>query len=80
MGLINPVSCHFCANCNRIRVTADGKLKPCLHSASEINLRGLEDEQLYQTIRQAVLEKPQRHHLSEQGASDSLRNMNAIGG
>ena len=80
VGLINPISCHFCAKCNRIRVTADGKLKPCLHSADEIDLRGLSDEQLYETMRRAVLDKPLRHRLEEQGVSGSLRNMNAIGG
>ena len=41
IGLISPISCSFCEDCNRIRLTSDGKLKPCLHSKDEINLKGL---------------------------------------
>lgn len=80
VGLISPISSHFCPTCNRIRVTADGKLKPCLHSAEEVPLRGKHGEDLIETIRAAVQHKPQRHHLDENAASDSVRNMNAIGG
>jgi len=46
VGLISPISNHFCPTCNKVRVTADGKLKPCLHSAEEIGLRGLHGEEL----------------------------------
>ncbi|MCC8357298.1 MAG: GTP 3',8-cyclase MoaA, partial [Oscillospiraceae bacterium] len=46
VGLIRPVSDHFCPACNRIRITADGKLKPCRHSAAELPLRGLHGEEL----------------------------------
>ena len=42
IGLISPVSAHFCGQCNRIRLTADGKLKPCLHAADEYSLKGLD--------------------------------------
>ena len=80
VGLINPVSSHFCPACNRIRVTSDGKLKPCLHSAKEIDLKGLSGEALYETMREAIAAKPQRHHIVEDGRSSSIRNMNAIGG
>ncbi len=80
VGLIKPISRHFCPTCNRIRLTADGKLKPCLHSAQEIDLRGLDELQMEQTIREAILAKPQRHHLSAESASESLRGMSAIGG
>ena len=79
VGLIRPISDHFCPACNRIRITADGKLKTCLHSAQEIPLRGLSPEELEQTIAQAICAKPERHHL-ERAASESLRNMNEIGG
>ena len=79
VGLISPVSAHFCPDCNRIRVTSDGKLKPCLHSKEEINLRGLRGEELEETIRAAIGQKPRRHAL-ETGVSESERNMNAIGG
>ncbi len=80
VGLIKPISRHFCPSCNRIRLTADGKLKPCLHSAQEISLRGLNDREMEQTIRAAILAKPQRHHLDGGTASESRRGMNAIGG
>ena len=42
VGLIDPISHRFCDRCNRIRITADGKVKPCLHSAAEFDLRGLD--------------------------------------
>ena len=80
VGLISPISSHFCPTCNRIRVTADGKLKPCLHSADEVNLKGLHDGQLVDTIAEAVRNKPQKHQLTENAQSSSKRNMNAIGG
>lgn len=79
VGLISPVSHDFCSNCRRIRVTADGKLKGCLHSREEINLRGLHGWQLQNAIRQGIAQKPQRHHLAER-KSDTPRNMNQIGG
>lgn len=79
VGLISPVSHEFCGQCRRIRVTADGKLKGCLHSREEIPLRGLHGEELEEAIRQGILQKPQRHHLTER-PSDTPRNMNQIGG
>ena len=80
VGLISPISSHFCRTCNRIRVTSDGRLKPCLHSEAEINLRGLHGEALKNTIAEAILNKPQMHLLGEEQKSRSARNMNAIGG
>jgi len=74
VGLISPISSHFCPACNRIRITADGKLKPCLHSAEEINLRGLLGEDLENAIRDAIWSKPQQHN------NTNTRNMNEIGG
>jgi len=80
VGLISPISNHFCPSCNKVRVTADGKLKPCLHSAEEINLRGLSGQDLIDTIRQAILAKPYQHELAHEDCSRSRRGMNAIGG
>ena len=80
VGLISPISSHFCPTCNRIRVAADGKLKPCLHSAEEINLRGLSGAELEDAIRSAISMKPRKHRLDTGEISDSVRNMNAIGG
>jgi len=79
VGLISPVSSHFCPSCNRIRVTSDGKLKPCLHSPEELNLRGLHGEELTAAMRSAILDKPQRHHL-DSGYSRSSRSMTSTGG
>nr|WP_326215361.1 GTP 3',8-cyclase MoaA [uncultured Oscillibacter sp.] len=79
VGLISPVNHDFCAQCRRIRVTADGKLKGCLHSREEINLRGIHGPALEDAIRQGILHKPERHHLAER-RSDTPRNMNQIGG
>ena len=80
VGLIRPISSHFCPTCNRIRVTSDGKLKPCLHSAEEIDIRGLRGQELENMIRAAILKKPQKHRLDSGEISGSARNMNAIGG
>ena len=79
VGLISPVSRDFCGSCRRIRVTADGRLKGCLHSREEIPLRGLHGRELEDAIRQGILHKPERHHLTER-KSDTPRNMNQIGG
>ena len=81
VGLISPVSCSFCADCNRIRLTADGHLKPCLHAAAEFPLRGKHGEALREAIRAAVGAKPEAH-VDFSGAQRSLsgRNMNEIGG
>jgi cyclic pyranopterin phosphate synthase len=80
VGLISPISSHFCPTCNRIRITADGTLKPCLHSAQEINLRGKRGKELENTIRDAISAKPQKHELNKNKQSSTPRNMNAIGG
>lgn len=80
VGLIEPMSHRFCGRCDRIRITADGRLKPCLHSSQEIILRGLHGEELRQAIRDGIAAKPERHHMAEEGRSQTERNMNEIGG
>lgn len=79
VGLIRPMSRCFCGDCDRIRVTADGRLKPCLHSGGEIPLRGLHGPALEAAIRRGIKEKPPRHHLAS-GGSDTSRAMHEIGG
>lgn len=79
VGLISPLSHDFCGRCRRIRVTADGKLKGCLHSAEELPLRGLHGAALEDAIRLGISQKPERHHLAER-KSDTPRSMNQIGG
>jgi len=81
VGLIRPLSCSFCDRCCRMRLTADGYLKPCLHSKEEIPIRGLHGEALRQCLQQAILHKPKEHgELSAHTRSEADRNMNAIGG
>lgn len=80
VGLIEPMSHRFCKSCDRIRVTADGKLKPCLHSGQEIPLRGLSGGALRDAIRMGIASKPPRHFLPEEGHSGAGRTMNQIGG
>lgn len=80
VGFISPMSHTFCSECNRIRVTSDGKLKPCLHSAQEIDLQHLSLSETEKRIREAVGEKPPSHQLNEKHRSDNHRNMNQIGG
>ncbi len=80
VGLITPLSHRFCSECNRIRITADGKLKPCLHSDDEITLRGLEGKELFEAVSKGIISKPERHYLEDDGISGTHRNMSQIGG
>ena len=81
IGLISPVSSHFCGSCNRIRLTADGKLKPCLHSDQEFPIKGLDYQGMLEQMRAAILAKPACHgELSAQSLSHAGRSMNQIGG
>ena len=81
IGLISPVSAHFCGECNRLRLTADGKLKPCLHSNDEYVLKGLDFEGMKTVMKQAIWNKPSWHgDLDALHHSKAGRNMNEIGG
>jgi GTP 3',8-cyclase len=85
IGLINPVSEPFCADCNRIRLTADGRLRTCLFSLNETDLRspiraGASDSELETIIRNAVWRKELKHHVGEPGFIQPGRTMSAIGG
>lgn len=81
VGLISPVNAHFCAECNRIRLTADGKLKPCLHSAEEYSIKGLSREEMRAVMERAIYNKPAWHgDLNARNPSRAGRNMNQIGG
>jgi cyclic pyranopterin phosphate synthase len=85
IGFINPVSEPFCADCNRIRVTADGQLRTCLFSLRETDLRavlrgGGGDDELEQTLRDAVWRKELKHHIGDPGFVQPDRTMSAIGG
>ena len=81
IGLISPVSAHFCGDCNRLRLTADGKLKPCLHAAEEYSIKGLSFEEMKAVMEQAIWNKPAWHgNLDALHRSRAGRNMNEIGG
>ncbi|MEA2159615.1 MAG: 3,8-cyclase [Solirubrobacteraceae bacterium] len=85
IGFINPVSEPFCGDCNRIRITADGRLRTCLFSLNETDLRtvmrsGADDGELERTIRDAVWRKELKHHVGEAGFIQPARTMSAIGG
>ena len=81
VGLIRPLSRCFCAQCDRIRLTADGYLTPCLHSREEISVRGLHGPDLRRRLEQAIRHKPEQHgQLSASARSESARGMNRIGG
>jgi len=85
IGFINPVSEPFCGDCNRIRITAEGRLRTCLFSLNETDLReplrsGASDDELEQLIRDAVWRKELKHHVNEPGFIQPARTMSAIGG
>ncbi len=81
IGLISPVSAHFCGTCNRLRLTADGKLKPCLHSGDEFSIKGLDYDGMVEELRLAIENKPSWHGaLDANNRSRAGRNMNQIGG
>ena len=81
IGLISPISAHFCGECNRLRLTADGKLKPCLHSADEYSIKGLGKDGMRAVFEEAIWNKPAWHgDLDAVNRSKAGRNMNEIGG
>jgi GTP 3',8-cyclase len=85
IGFINPVSEPFCGDCDRIRITAEGKLRTCLFSLNETDLRGplragASDDDLEAIIRAAVWRKELKHRVNEPGFVQPDRPMSAIGG
>ena len=84
VGFITPVSEHFCFHCNRLRLTADGRLRPCLLADDEVDLKqplrsGISSAGLKQLIEAAVANKPLRHHLAE-GYIPKGRPFSQVGG
>jgi cyclic pyranopterin phosphate synthase len=85
IGFVNPVSEPFCGDCNRVRLTAEGKLRTCLFSMHETDLReplraGAGDDELERVIRDTVWRKELKHHVSEPGFRQPARTMSRIGG
>jgi len=82
IGFISPISCKFCNDCNRVRLTSMGSIKPCLHSQEEINLKPYfhDEKKLKQVIEDAIYNKPDEHHLEEDKKSQTDKMMYQIGG
>jgi GTP 3',8-cyclase len=85
LGIIAPVSEPFCGHCNRIRLTADGKIRTCLFSVTEHDLRsllraGASDEEIVAWLRGVVWQKEPRHHIGEPEFVAPSRSMSCIGG
>jgi len=86
VGFISPHSDNFCASCNRVRVTAEGRLLLCLGNENSVDLKAVmranpgDREKLKQTIVNAMANKPERHHFYDEGAEQIVRFMNATGG
>ena len=85
VGFISPIHGCFCSSCNRVRLTSDGILKPCLCYHSEINLKnmldeGINDAELTKIIEDAILSKPEQHDFGSIGSITEKKNMVSIGG
>ena len=85
IGFINAISHRFCKECNRLRLTADGKLRPCLFSETEIDLKtpirsGAPDSEIERLLRLSIEVKPEGHNLNCTKEFNALRTMSKIGG
>ena len=84
VGFISQITNDLCVNCNRLRLTADGQLRPCLMADGEVDLRtplraGATDAEIAEIFRMTVLHKPREHRL-EDGMAPVHRNMSQLGG
>lgn len=85
IGIIPAVSQHFCSTCNRLRLTADGRLRPCLFSTQEIDLRtplraGVGDDEISELLLLATGSKPLGHRIGNEDFTPASRRMHGIGG
>jgi len=88
IGFISPISRHFCKFCRRLRLTADGKIRPCLLSDTEIDIKspmrtGCDDRELERLLRLALEVKPEKHNIGTTGVMETIcprRTMSKIGG
>ena len=85
IGFISGLSHHFCPACNRLRLTPDGKLRPCLFADDEVDVKtplrdGCSQEDLKTLFQEAIARKPRQHHAKTQGNRVGHRPMSAIGG
>jgi GTP 3',8-cyclase len=85
IGFISPISSHFCAQCNRLRLTPDGQIRTCLFSDDEIDLKGAVrgsrgEAHVEEILHQALQAKPEGHHIGDVRFKKCQRGMHAIGG
>jgi len=85
VGFISPMSNHFCGECNRIRMTAEGKLRACLYDKQETDLRvamknGASDEELRRLFLDTIHSKPEKHNMNDGWGEENQRKMYQIGG
>jgi cyclic pyranopterin phosphate synthase len=85
VGFISPMSNHFCSECNRIRMTAEGRLRGCLYDKTESDLKlaienGASDEELRQIFLQTINSKPDKHNMNDGWGKENRRKMYQIGG
>ncbi len=86
IGIISPISDHFCSSCNRLRLTSNGKIRPCLFSKDEVDIKtpmrnGAADDEIERLFLYTISIKPERHKLDENIAvADHIKNMSKIGG
>jgi len=86
IGIISPVTDHFCSFCNRLRLTSDGNIKPCLFSKHAVDIKtpmrnGADDDEIERLFLHSISIKPERHKLDENiAAADNIGKMSRIGG
>lgn len=85
LGFISPITHHFCNSCNRLRLTSDGKLRPCLFSETEIDLKsamrcGADDKEIERLLRLSTEIKPEGHAINHERSLLHLKPMSRIGG
>lgn len=85
IGFISALTNHFCGDCNRLRVTSDGKIRPCLFSETEIDLKpalrnNTSDNEIERLLRLSIEVKPEGHNINHKNGFESLRAMSKIGG
>ena len=85
IGFISPVSCNFCNECNRLRLTSTGMLRPCLLNKYEKDIlkplrNGASDVKLKEIIREVIVNKPLSHHLEQNSTAHVASQMSKIGG
>ncbi|MFQ3574526.1 MAG: GTP 3',8-cyclase MoaA, partial [Thermodesulfovibrionales bacterium] len=85
IGFISPITHHFCQSCNRLRLTSNGKIRPCLFSDTEIDLKSVlrnhaGDDEIERLLRLATEIKPQGHRLDHHRDIRLLKPMSNIGG